>query len=66
MHKPESVLKNETHRIVLDFEIKTDDLILARRPELVIIYYQRVKIKGNERVDKYFDHAGNYETLRPK
>ena len=37
MHKSESVLKNETHNILWDFEIKTDHLIPARRPDLVLI-----------------------------
>ena len=37
MHKPESIMENETHKILWDFEIKTDHLILARRPDLLII-----------------------------
>ena len=37
MHKPESVLENETHKILWDFEIQTDHLITARRPDLVLI-----------------------------
>ena len=37
LHKSESVLLNEMHNILLDFEIQTDHLILARRPDLVII-----------------------------
>ena len=37
MHKPESVLENETHNILWDFEVQTDPLILARRPDLVLI-----------------------------
>ena len=37
MRKPESILKNKTHKILSDFEIKTDYLILAaRRPDLMI------------------------------
>ena len=36
-HNPESVLENETHKLLWDFEIQTDHLILARRPDLVII-----------------------------
>ena len=31
MHKPESVQENETHKILLDFDIPTDPLILARK-----------------------------------
>ena len=41
MHKPESVLKNETHKILRDFEIQTDHLIPARRPDLVLINKKR-------------------------
>ena len=33
MHNPESVLKNERHRLVWDSEIQTDYLISARQPE---------------------------------
>ena len=33
MHSPESVLENETHKVLWDFEIQTDHLILARRPD---------------------------------
>ena len=36
MHKPESILENETHWIPWDFEIQTDLLILATKPNLVI------------------------------
>ena len=35
MHNPESILENETDRILRDFEIQTDPLISARRPDLV-------------------------------
>ena len=37
MHKPGSVLENETYKIFLDFEIKSDHLIPARWPDLVIV-----------------------------
>ena len=37
MCNPESVLENEKHKIFWDFEIQTDHLISARRPELVIV-----------------------------
>ena len=37
MYKPESILKNETHKILRDFEIQTDHIIHVRRPNLVII-----------------------------
>ena len=37
MRNPESVLKNEMHKILLDYDNKTDHLILVRRPDLVIV-----------------------------
>ena len=41
MHNPESVLENETHKLLWDFEIQTDHLISTRRPDLVIINKKR-------------------------
>ena len=67
MHKSESALENETQKILWDFEIQTDYLILARRPEVILIYKKertfhlvdfaipldhRVKIKEIEKIDK--------------
>ena len=73
MPKPESTLENETHKILRDFEIQTDHLIPARRPDLVIVNGkkkrtkrlvsfafpagQRVKTIENEKRDKYLDLA---------
>ena len=37
MHNPESVLENETHKVLWDFETQMDHLIFARQPELVIV-----------------------------
>ena len=37
MQNPESVLKNETHKRLWDFEIQTDHLISAKRPNLIIV-----------------------------
>ena len=68
MHKPECVLENETHRIIWEnilwgFEIKTDHLIPAKTPDVVLINKKertgqlvdfavladhRGKMKGNE------------------
>ena len=36
MHNPASVLENETHKLQWDFYIKTDHLILARRPDRIV------------------------------
>ena len=46
MHKRESVLENEMHKILCDFEIQMDHPILTWRPD------QRVKIKVNEKFIK--------------
>ena len=37
MHNPASVLENEAHKLLWDFEIQTDHLISARQPDLMII-----------------------------
>ena len=37
MHNPASLLENETHKLLWDFEIQTDHLISARRTDFVII-----------------------------
>ena len=37
MHNPESVLENEMQTLLWDFEIQTNQLIPARRPDRVII-----------------------------
>ena len=37
MQNPESVMENETHKLLWNFDIQTDHLISARRPDLIII-----------------------------
>ena len=37
MHIPAPVLENDTHKLLWDFNIQTDHLIPARRPDLIII-----------------------------
>ena len=37
IYKPVSVLANEIHKILWDFEIQIDYLMLARKPNLVLI-----------------------------
>ena len=67
----ESIWENETHKLLWDFEIQTNHLISARRPHLAIINNKkertfrivdfavtadhRVKLKENEKRDKYLD-----------
>ena len=72
MHKPALVLENDSHKPLWDFDIKTDHLISARRPDLIIIHKKksickivdfvvpadhRIKLKECEEKDKYGDLA---------
>ena len=43
MHNPAPVQKNTTHKLLWDFDIQTDHLISARRPDLIIIYKKKKK-----------------------
>ena len=43
MYKQESIFEKEMHKILLDLGIKTDYLILARRPDLVLIKIKKRK-----------------------
>ena len=66
------VLENDTHKLLLDFNIQTDHLIPARRPDLMKINKKkricktvdfavpadyRIKLKECEKKDKYLDLA---------
>ena len=44
MQNPASILENDTHKLLQDFDIQTDHLISARRPDLLIINNKRNKI----------------------
>ena len=37
MHNPEFVLKNDRHKLDLDFDLQTHHLISARKPEIMMI-----------------------------
>ena len=45
MHNPESVLENEVHKVLWDYEIQTDHLISARQPDQVIVNKKRKEKK---------------------
>ena len=45
MNKPESVLENETEKILVDFEIQTDHQIPARQLDLVIVKKKKKRKK---------------------
>ena len=70
MHNPALVLENDIHKLLWDFNIHTDHLISARRPDLIIINKKkrickivdftipaehRIKLKECENKDKYLD-----------
>ena len=70
INKLESVLKNKIHKILWDFHIEMDYLILARRLEIMLTKKKpcylvdlavpadhRVKIKENKKRDKYLNLA---------
>ena len=71
IHKPVLVRETETQKILLDFEIQTDNLITARRPDKKKKKKKRtyriedfafradhsIKLKESEKRDKYFDLA---------
>ena len=78
MHNPAPVLKNDTHKLLWDFDIHTDHLISARRPDLMIINKKkrickivnfavpadhRIKLKECEKKDKYLDLARELKKL---
>ena len=78
MHIPASVLENDTHKLRCYFDIQTDHLILARRPDLIIINNKervckivdfavttdhRIKPKEFENKDKYPDFARELKKL---
>ena len=43
MHSPAPVPDNDTHKLLWDFDIHTDHLISARRPDLIIIKKKKKK-----------------------
>ena len=55
MHNPESALDNETHKLIWVFEIQTDQLISARRPDLIIINKKKKKKKKKKRTCRIVD-----------
>ena len=45
IHNPIAVQENDTHKLLRDFDIQTDHLISARRPDLIIINNNNNKTK---------------------
>ena len=78
MHNPGPVLENNTHKLLWNFDIHTDHLNSARRPDLIIINKKkrtckivdfafpadhRIKLKESEKKDKYLDLARGLKKL---
>ena len=78
MGKTLSVLENDSHKLLWDFNIQTDHLIPARRPDLIIIYKKkrirkiidfavpadhRINLKEREKKDKYLELARELKKL---
>ena len=72
-HNPAPVIQHDMHKLLWDFDILTDHLIPASRPDLIIVNKkkerickivdffvsadQRIKLKECEKKDKYLDLA---------
>ena len=78
MHNPAPVLENATHKLLWDFNIQTDHLIPAKRPDLIIMNKKkrtckivdfavpadhRIKLKECGKKDKYLDLARELKKL---
>ena len=75
MHNPEPVHENDTHKLLWDFDIQTDHLISARRPDqqkkkrickivdFAVPADHRIKLKECEKRDKYLDLAREWKKL---
>ncbi len=74
---PEPVLENDTHKLLWDFDIHTNHLISARRPDILIINKKkrickiddfavpadhRIKLRECEKKDKCLDLARELKT----
>ena len=77
MQNPAAVIENDTHKLLWDFDIQTDHLISARRPDQIINKKRRIckivdfavsadhrmKLKEYENKDKYLDLARELKKL---
>ena len=78
MHNLALYLEKDTRKLLWDFDIQTDHLISARKPDLVIIKKRkkickivefavpadhRIKLKECEKRDKYLDRARELKKL---
>ena len=78
MHNPAPVLENDSHKLLWDFNIQTDHLIPARRPDLIVIDKRkrickivdfavpadhRINLKESEKKYNYLDRARELKKL---
>ena len=73
MHKPAPVLENYLHKLLWNFNIQTDHLIPARRPDkkkgickivdFAVPADHRINLKKSEKKDKYLDLARELKKL---
>ena len=79
MHNPAPVLENDSHKLLWDFNIQTDHLIPARKPDIIIINNKkkrickivdfavpvdhRINLKESEKKNKYLDLARELKKL---
>ena len=78
MHDPAPVLENDSHKLLWDFNIQTDHLIPAKKPDHIIINKRkrickivdfavpadhRINLKKSEKKDKYLDLARELKKL---
>ena len=47
MHNPAPVLENDAHKLTWDFDIHTDNVISARRPDLIIIKKKKMNLQNS-------------------
>ena len=59
IHNPESVLENDMHKLLWGFDIQSDHLISARRPDLIKINKKKTnkKQKKKKRICRIVDFA---------
>ena len=77
-HQPETVMENDSCKLLWDFSIQTDHVIQARRPDVILIdkekkeckmidfaipYDSRVNAKEMEKIEKYQDLARKVQKL---
>ena len=77
-HQPETVIENDSCKLLWDFSIQTDHVIQARRPDVILIdkekkecklidfaipYDSRVNEKEMEKIEKYQDLAREVQKL---